>query len=113
MDYYYFLCFFFFKQKTAYEMVRSDWSSDVCSSDLQVGVGSRLEPRGRAARARRRDTQPLPDGRDDAEQDHRDAGSAGGRSTNARHLRHDETEGPDFAPRVRAAHLEALSGIPR
>src|SRR5881396_3992094 len=27
-------CFFFFKQKTAYEMVRSDWSSDVCSSDL-------------------------------------------------------------------------------
>src|SRR5881396_2115691 len=26
--------FFFFKQKTAYEMVRSDWSSDVCSSDL-------------------------------------------------------------------------------
>src|SRR5881396_3981922 len=23
--------FFFFKQKTAYEMVRSDWSSDVCS----------------------------------------------------------------------------------
>src|SRR5213076_3538687 len=26
--------FFFFKQKTAYEMVGSDWSSDVCSSDL-------------------------------------------------------------------------------
>src|SRR5881396_2754961 len=26
--------FFFFKQKTAYELVRSDWSSDVCSSDL-------------------------------------------------------------------------------
>src|SRR6058998_1597630 len=26
--------FFFFKQKTAYEMVMSDWSSDVCSSDL-------------------------------------------------------------------------------
>src|SRR3546814_8895814 len=30
-------CFFFFKQKTAYEMRISDWSSDVCSSDL-VGV---------------------------------------------------------------------------
>src|SRR3546814_5243648 len=29
--------FFFFKQKTAYEMRISDWSSDVCSSDL-VGV---------------------------------------------------------------------------
>src|SRR3546814_6474926 len=29
-----FICFFFFKQKTAYEMRISDWSSDVCSSDL-------------------------------------------------------------------------------
>src|SRR3546814_2599009 len=29
--------FFFFKQKTAYEMRISDWSSDVCSSDLPVG----------------------------------------------------------------------------
>src|SRR3546814_2227247 len=28
------LCLFFFKQKTAYEMRISDWSSDVCSSDL-------------------------------------------------------------------------------
>src|SRR3546814_16643984 len=28
--------FFFFKQKTAYEMRISDWSSDVCSSDLDV-----------------------------------------------------------------------------
>src|SRR3546814_10419626 len=27
-------CFFFLKQKTAYEMHISDWSSDVCSSDL-------------------------------------------------------------------------------
>src|SRR3546814_3995931 len=31
----YFLLFFFFRQKTAYEMRISDWSSDVCSSDLQ------------------------------------------------------------------------------
>src|SRR3546814_8659443 len=30
----FFVCFFFFKQKTAYEMRISDWSSDVCSSDL-------------------------------------------------------------------------------
>src|SRR3546814_7193370 len=29
--------FFFFKQKTAYEMRISDWSSDVCSSDLGGG----------------------------------------------------------------------------
>src|SRR3546814_5075011 len=28
--------FFFFKQKTAYEMRISDWSSDVCSSDLKT-----------------------------------------------------------------------------
>src|SRR3546814_3722986 len=31
---------FFFKQKTAYEMRISDWSSDVCSSDLAVEVGN-------------------------------------------------------------------------
>src|SRR3546814_9125660 len=30
------VCFFFFKQKTAYEMRISDWSSDVCSSDLDA-----------------------------------------------------------------------------
>src|SRR3546814_4343245 len=35
------LCFFFFKQKTAYEMRISDWSSDVCSSDLlMMGAGA-------------------------------------------------------------------------
>ena len=28
--------FFFFKQKTAYEISECDWSSDVCSSDLQM-----------------------------------------------------------------------------
>src|SRR3546814_4729405 len=33
-----FLFFFFFKQKTAYEMRISDWSSDVCSSDLRPAV---------------------------------------------------------------------------
>src|SRR3546814_10893617 len=31
-------CIFFFKQKTAYEMRISDWSSDVCSSDLPQGT---------------------------------------------------------------------------
>src|SRR3546814_10709871 len=42
--------FFFFKQKTAYEMRISDWSSDVCSSDLRcadrdehcIGAGDRI-----------------------------------------------------------------------
>src|SRR3546814_5494359 len=33
-----YLFFFFFKQKTAYEMRISDWSSDVCSSDLHADV---------------------------------------------------------------------------
>src|SRR3546814_12635320 len=32
------LFFFFFKQKTAYEMRISDWSSDVCSSDLTYSL---------------------------------------------------------------------------
>src|SRR3546814_8030979 len=48
---FYFLCllllgvflFFFFKQKTAYEMRISDWSSDVCSSDL-VSVAITAQP---------------------------------------------------------------------
>src|SRR3546814_19321896 len=47
-----FFCCFFFKQKTAYEMCISDWSSDVCSSDLllkaerlgeKMNVGKALE----------------------------------------------------------------------
>src|SRR3546814_8231582 len=38
--------FFFFKQKTAYEMRISDWSSDVCSSDL----GARLSRHARSSR---------------------------------------------------------------
>src|SRR3546814_6911518 len=38
MFYFIGLFFFFFKQKTAYEMSISDWSSDVCSSDLDALV---------------------------------------------------------------------------
>src|SRR3546814_9449613 len=37
-------CFFFFKQKTAYELRISDWSSDVCSSDLPGGARLRRLP---------------------------------------------------------------------
>src|SRR3546814_3286068 len=36
---FYSFCCFFFKQKTAYEMRISDWSSDVCSSDLTQRFG--------------------------------------------------------------------------
>src|SRR3546814_9379907 len=49
------LVFCFFKQKTAYEMRISDWSSDVCSSDLAIDMKARdagylsdLAPRLRA-----------------------------------------------------------------
>src|SRR3546814_200984 len=38
-------CVFFFKQKTAYEMRISDWSSDVCSSDLTIAEIERLVER--------------------------------------------------------------------
>src|SRR3546814_5921529 len=48
------LFFFFFKQKTAYEMRISDWSSDVCSSDraLVRGDGPHHPPDGKGARGR-------------------------------------------------------------
>src|SRR3546814_6556336 len=41
MDYVCIFFLFFFKQKTAYEMRISDWSSDVCSSDLGCEIGRR------------------------------------------------------------------------
>src|SRR3546814_4013841 len=45
-----YLIFFFFKQKTAYEMRISDWSSDVCSSDLRgEDLGAAVEPVAEAA----------------------------------------------------------------
>src|SRR3546814_6479687 len=37
----FFVCVFFCKQKTAYELRISDWSSDVCSSDLSAGIHTR------------------------------------------------------------------------
>src|SRR3546814_21076217 len=40
-----FLSIFFFKQKTAYEMRISDWSSDVCSSDLGLASSTQLRRR--------------------------------------------------------------------
>src|SRR6056297_3722086 len=48
--------FFFFKQKTAYEILRSDWSSDVCSSDLDP-IGRR--EKRRPGLRRRGDEGPL------------------------------------------------------
>src|SRR3546814_18916822 len=59
------IIFVFFKQKTAYEMRISDWSSDVCSSDLtrkSQRVGQILPCPGcsiKLTRFRRKDTQPF------------------------------------------------------
>src|SRR3546814_5333904 len=44
--------FFFFKQKTAYEMRISDWSSDVCSSDLRDRRRADRPQQGRLPEAR-------------------------------------------------------------
>src|SRR3546814_5056669 len=70
--YEYFLClfaaFFFFKQKTAYGVRISDWSSDVCSSDLlcRADIPQRPQLPAPGPRTRRRNprklarSQPLP-----------------------------------------------------
>src|SRR6058998_435846 len=57
-----FIVFFFFKQKTAYEMVMSDWSSDVCSSDLRranVHAGGNRGIAGFLQQARGSRSRPL------------------------------------------------------
>src|SRR3546814_2291068 len=68
------ITFFFFKQKTAYELRISDWSSDVCSSDLRQSLHDAQQKYNRrcgiADRRRRRDeTDPR---RRDPHQRHRD-----------------------------------------
>src|SRR3546814_5596546 len=53
---------FFFKQKTAYEMRISDWSSDVCSSDLHCDGGRRAADGCRRQRAREAQRHALREG---------------------------------------------------
>src|SRR3546814_9205184 len=48
------LVLFFFKQTTAYEMLISDWSSDVCSSDLTAPAAASARPASRIRKPRRR-----------------------------------------------------------
>src|SRR3546814_8600441 len=57
------VCFFFFKQKTAYEMRISDWSSDVCSSDLCSSLPSALSRRIRSSPPERSATAVKPSNR--------------------------------------------------
>src|SRR3546814_9510050 len=49
---------FFFKQKTAYEMRISDWSSDVCSSDLPAPRNQKMSPSRSAATSPKRKLNP-------------------------------------------------------
>src|SRR3546814_6043858 len=69
-----YLLFFFFKQKTAYEMRISDWSSDVCSSDLVSPASAppaRRSAGGQRSAARDRRppaAQPRDDGQPDPAQ---------------------------------------------
>src|SRR3546814_2597071 len=64
MSYYFWSFFFFFKQKTAYEMRISDWSSDVCSSNLALRF---YRHRGFELLATRKDYYPAEHGkREDA-----------------------------------------------
>src|SRR3546814_5585456 len=78
------ICFFFFKQKTAYEMRISDWSSDVCSSDL--GRLSRpMSLTGRTAlSAARAGSQAMPYAWHDSANHER---TSSARSPHLRHLR--------------------------
>src|SRR3546814_7125698 len=85
--------FFFFKQKTAYEMRISDWSSDVCSSDLNAerpwdsaGVAWLSQTLGKPRRAA---AQQLPDGRERhggiaSRSEERRVGKEGGRTCRSR-----------------------------
>src|SRR3546814_8483625 len=52
--------FFFVKQKTAYEMRISDWSSDVCSSDLVIATRARVEAAQVKARRPTKVIEPSP-----------------------------------------------------
>src|SRR5213596_2850598 len=54
-----FYYFFFFKQKTAYEIRPCDWSSDVCSSDLSEGGATAATRRLPAARFNVKKTKGL------------------------------------------------------
>src|SRR3546814_8476191 len=69
--------FFFFKQKTAYEMRISDWSSDVCSSDLGTPISDdRSHSRGDDRNARA-DTDADADGKSDLTEAEAARGHAG------------------------------------
>src|SRR3546814_20294942 len=96
------VCFFFFKQKTAYEMRISDWSSDVCSSDLDARLdahnGWRCDAGGRGSQR----------SGDDARQEHLPDPGVGHLPLYARRRR--QTDRPDDAQRY-DLHEPAQQGL--
>src|SRR5919197_6197375 len=66
--------FFFFKQKTAYEIVSRDWSSDVCSSDLLFDRAGEQRP----VAAEQLELLGMAQQREDAVPDHVDGRLVGG-----------------------------------
>src|SRR3546814_20981864 len=96
--------FFVFKQKTAYEMRISDWSSDVCSSDLGVHRPGAAQAAFRLGDLRRRRLDPGPDLRHGAADAAGDAAGAGG----AFDLRRRDP-GPDRGARKRVVSGKSVS----
>src|SRR3546814_7507518 len=89
--------FFFVKQKTAYEMRISDWSSDVCSSDLEkAGADQRHHERMRRCRLLK-ETDPL--AREEHAHKARDAGidvdDGATRKIQRAHAENEPVAGPD------------------
>src|SRR3546814_4877434 len=76
--------FFFFKQKTAYEMRISDWSSDVCSSDLQGAASARDDDVDQPGRGEHRTDRRAVAGRDHLDALRRQTGRAQPRSEERR-----------------------------
>src|SRR3546814_1858648 len=75
--------FFVFKQKTAYEMRISDWSSDVCSSDLDQRrrhLAAQVEQRDRHAKPGQ---QPVAGAGQGGEEDDGEGGEHGGEGSSA------------------------------
>src|SRR3546814_3935211 len=88
--------FFFFKQKTAYEMRISDWSSDVCSSDLEDRFVDAARMVGQDPASAPGDPKAIADDRLDQQ---------GGFQVPDRQ--------PEMLPHLRLAHRRALVGPPQ
>src|SRR3546814_2631047 len=114
-----FVFFFFFKQKTAYEMRISDWSSDVCSSDLATSpfAADRFRHRGQSAgpdqRSRRRSAAFWPASR--LQHDGSQAGyigqNAGGVTRLSRTCRHSQEARSPVRSEEHTSELQSLMRI--